>query len=79
VAFLYASGEPIEKGDRIRYAAGDGVVEFVADRDVTDPETEWFVDEYGGGCMILTERFGRVFLKEPQDDADLEFLSRARR
>jgi hypothetical protein len=79
VAFLYASGEPIEKGDRIRYAAGDGVVEFVADRDVTDPETEWFVDEHGGGCMILTEKFGRVFLDAPQDDEALEFISRAGR
>jgi hypothetical protein len=77
VVFLYPSGEPIQKGDRIRYADGDGVVEFVADRDVADPETEWFVEEHGGGCMILTEKFGRVFLNEPHDDADLEFVSRA--
>jgi hypothetical protein len=79
VAFLYASGAAIQKGDRIRYADGDGVVEFVADREVADPETEWFVDEYGGGCMILTEKFGRVFLDEPQDDEDLELVSRAGR
>jgi hypothetical protein len=79
VVLLYASGEPIQKGDRIRYADGDGVVEFVADRDVTDPETEWFVEEFGGGCMILTEKFGSVFLNEPHDDEDLQFVSRARR
>ena len=76
---LYRSGEAIQQGDRIRYADGDGVVEFVADRDVADPETEWFVEEFGGGCMILTEKFGSVFLNEPHDDEDLEFVSRARR
>ena len=29
--------------------------------------------------MILTEKFGSVFLNEPHDDEDLEFVSRARR
>ena len=29
--------------------------------------------------MLLTERFGRVFLHEPQDDEDLELVSRADR
>ena len=77
--FLYASGEPIQKGDRIRYADGDGVVEFVADRDLAHPDTEYFVEELGGGCMILTEKFGSVFLNEPHDAEHLEFVSRARR
>jgi hypothetical protein len=73
----YISGEAIKKGDRIRYGSGSGVVEFVADPDVSDPETAYFVDEYGGGCMLLTEAYGRVFLTQPEHDEDLAFVSRA--
>jgi hypothetical protein len=39
-----------------------------------DTDTEWYVQQYGKGCMILTAGFGRVFL--PQADEDLQFLSR---
>jgi hypothetical protein len=39
-----------------------------------DPDTKWYVEQYGNGCMILTPGFGRVFV--PQADADLQFLSR---
>ncbi len=74
--FVYASGEPVQKGDRIRYADGDGIVEFVADPAIADPDTAYYVEEFGGGCMILTERFGRVFVEVPHDDGDLAFVSR---
>jgi hypothetical protein len=30
-----------------------GGIELVADPTVPDPETDWFVQEYGGGVMIL--------------------------
>ena len=56
VQFVYASGEPVQKGDRIRYADGDGIVEFVADPAIADPDTAYYFEEFGGGCMILTER-----------------------
>ena len=75
----YLSGETIDKGDRVRYGTGSGVVEFVADPDVSDPETAFFVDEYGGGCMLLTEAYGRVFLTQPEHDVDLALVSRAKR
>ena len=75
--FRYSSGDVILKGDCIRYAGGDAVVEFVADPDVSSPEADDYVDEFGGGCMILTERFGRVFVDAPHDDEALEFVSRA--
>jgi hypothetical protein len=75
----YTSGQPIEKGDRVRYAGGNAVVEFVADPDVSDPESEYFVDEHGSGCMLLTEAYGRVFMTQPEHDEDLEFVSRATR
>lgn len=71
----YPSGEIIQKGDRIRYGGGSGIVEFVADPEVSDPETADFVEQ-SGGCMILTERFGSIFLEAPQDDGALEFVSR---
>jgi hypothetical protein len=77
VPCTYASGEIIRKGDRIRYAGGDGVIDLVADPEVADPETEYYVDQFGGGCMLLTEQFGRIFLDEPDADEDLAFVSRA--
>lgn len=76
--FRYASGDIVKKGDCVRYAGGDAVVEFVADPDLSDFDTDYFIDEFGGGCMILTERFGRVFVDAPHDDGALEFVSRAR-
>lgn len=77
MVFLYESGEVIQKGDRILYGGGSGVVEFVADPDISDPDTAYFVETFGGGCMILTEKFGSIFLDEPDADEDLSFVSRA--
>ena len=47
----------------------------VADPEVSDPETADFLDQ-SAGCMILTEKFGSIFLEAPQDDGALEFVSR---
>ena len=71
----YPTGEIIQKGDRIRYAGGSGIVEFVADPDVADPEAADFLDQ-AEGCLILTEKFGSIFLEAPHDDGALEFVSR---
>jgi hypothetical protein len=43
---------------------------------VEDPDTAWYVEEFGGGCMILTPGFGRVFVSDPQNDEGLKFVSR---
>jgi len=75
MSVTYPSGESIHKGDRIRYAGGSGIVEFVADPDVANPATADFLDQ-SEGCMILTEKFGSIFLEAPQDDGALEFVSR---
>ncbi len=54
-----------------------GEVEFVADPQVSDTETGWYVQEYGGGVMIFEPKhFGRCFLTETDADEDLEFVSR---
>lgn len=71
----YPTGEIIQKGDRIRYAGGSGIVEFVADPDVATPETADFLEEVQG-CLILTEKFGSIFLEAPHDEGALEFVSR---
>jgi len=71
----YPSGEPVMKGDRIRYHGEPGQVEFIAD--AADPDTAWYVAEFGGGCMIAAEGFGSVFLDSTADDEDLELVSRA--
>lgn len=71
----YTSGEPVMKGDRIRYHSEPGEVEFIAD--APDPATAWYVEQFGGGCMITTNAFGSVFLHSTADNDFLEFISRA--
>ena len=78
VALTYLTGETIEKGDRIRYAGGNGIVDFVAEPGVADPSTDFYIDEYGGGCMLLTEKFGNVFVQAP-DNEESSRVRRARR
>jgi hypothetical protein len=72
----YESGEPVRDGDRIRYAGELGHVEFVADPDNPNEDTMWFIEQYGQGCMPITPRFGRVFLDRPEEEEDLELVSR---
>jgi hypothetical protein len=79
VPMRYMTGETIEKGDRIRYAGGDGIIDFIADPDVADPGSDFYIDEFGGGCMLLTEKFGSVFVQAPDAEEDLQFVSRAAR
>jgi hypothetical protein len=68
----YLSGEEIRRGDRVLYHGEPGVIEFIAE--VGDPETAWYVENFGGGCMIIASGFGRVFVSEP--DEDLELVAR---
>ena len=76
MAFTYVSGEIVRRGDQIRYAGEDGAVEFVADPDVVDPATASYVEQFGGGCMIATQKFGSIFLDSTVDQEDLEFVAR---
>lgn len=62
--------------DRIRYAGEPGEVEFVADPDVVDETTAWYLEEHGTGCMIKTEKWGSMFLYPTEDDEDLELVAR---
>jgi hypothetical protein len=72
--FLYSSGEEIRKGDHVLLHGEPGEVEFVADPD--DPGN-WYVQEHGGGVMILEPTvFGRLFVSDTANYEDLEFVSR---
>jgi len=80
VSFHYTSGEELRKGDRVIYADALSEIEFVADPLSKDAETDWYVQEYGGGVMIVElepKGFGHAFLTEAQHDEDLEFVSRS--
>jgi len=55
-----------------------GEIEFVADPLSNDPETNWYVQEFGGGVMVLEPKvFGRALLRSTQEAEDLKFMSRA--
>jgi len=74
--FFYPSGEEIKKGDRVLLHGEPGEVEFVADP--ADNPDDWYVVEYGGGVMINEPKFfGHLFVSDPQDYEDLDFVPRA--
>jgi hypothetical protein len=75
----YQSGEEIRKGDRVLFHRNPASVELVAS-EPNNEETAWFVQEYGGGVMILDPALsGRTFIPTDQIAGyeDLEFISRA--
>jgi hypothetical protein len=74
----YQSGEEIKRGDRVLFHREPGYIELVASA-IGDPETDWYVQEYGGGVMIVEGVAGRTFVPAHQlaECEDLEFVSRA--
>ena len=77
MALTYMTGQEIKKGDHVMFHGEPGEIELVADPSIPDPETDWFVREYGGGVMILEPRyFGRAFCADPSTHCDLEFVAR---
>ncbi len=75
--FRYQSGEEIKKGDRVLFHGEPGEIEFVADPLIADPETEWYVKEFGGGAMVVEPKvFGRAFLSHTDQKNELVFVRR---
>jgi hypothetical protein len=74
MSLKYESGEQVQAGDQVRYHNEPARIEFVAKGD--DPDTAWYVEQFGGGCMIRAPGFGCVFVSKPHEDEDLEFVSR---
>ena len=65
----------MQAGDRILYNSEPGTIDFVTTPE--DPQHAWYVEQFGGGCMILVAPFGSLFLSNPHEEEDLEFVSRA--
>ena len=72
---FYITGEEIKMGDQVVLHGSPGEVELVADPEI-NPD-DWFVTEYGGGIMILDSEMGSVFLDNPHENDELDFVSRA--
>lgn len=68
----------MKKGDNILFHREPGRIEFVA-AELGDPETDYHLQEYGGGVMVFDRVAGRTFIPADQidEDVDLEFVSRA--
>jgi len=76
VVFTYKTGEDIRKGDRVLLHGEAGEVEYLAHPAISDPQTDWYVQEYGGGGMVLEPQyFGRAFLPEAEK-SDLYLVTR---
>jgi hypothetical protein len=78
MSFQYMTGDEIRKGDYIKFHGEPGRVEFVAEASIDDPETNWYVEKFGGGAMITVPTvFGNVFLDQTDTDGDLILVARA--
>ena len=72
----YQSGIDVRKGDRVTYHGEPGEIELVKGL-AGDPGTDWLVDEFGPGVMVLEPKvFGRVYVSPVEDDEHLVFVSR---
>jgi len=77
----YCSGQEVMKGDKVLFHGNPAEIELVAsDQDSDDPEVRSFIQEYGGGVMVLDPMVsGRTFIDASQvsTSEDLEFVRRA--
>jgi hypothetical protein len=69
----YLSGEEVRAGDQVLYHGECGTIAFVAAPDNAD--TKWYVEQYGGGFMVIAASCGRVF--RTATDEDIELLGRS--
>lgn len=75
--FKYQSGEEIRKGDHVLFHGQPGEIEFVVDRYVGDPATDWYIENEGPGVMVIEPKvFGRAYIQRTEKSEDLVFVSR---
>jgi hypothetical protein len=80
MALKYQSGEEIKQGDRVLFHGNLAEIEFVSD--ANDPQAAWYIEQFGGGVMVLDPRVsGSTFISATDlpEYGDLEFVSRAER
>jgi hypothetical protein len=68
----YRTGEAIRKGDRVRLAEWDGIVEFIITKQSPGWDDYW--SELGEGVMLQGPKFGSLYTHF--NDEDLEFVGR---
>lgn len=73
----YHAGKDIRTGDLINYAGSPGNVDFVVSEPTGDAAMDWYLKENSrGGVMIVAEGYGSVFLPDPEQEEDLDLVSR---
>ena len=74
----YETGEEVQPGDTVTHCGHLGEIEFVANPSSPTPETEWFIEEFGGGVMVKDSTIGSVFISVEgmHDPGDLVFVGR---
>jgi hypothetical protein len=75
----YRSGDEIKKADRVLFHGNPAEIELVASNITGDPETDWYIEEFGGGVMISDPMVsGRTFIPADQiaEYEGLQFVSR---
>ena len=77
-SLTYHTGEEVQAGDVVTHNGHPGQIEFVANPSSPSPETEWFIEEFGGGVMVKDSKIGSVFISiESMDNpGDLAFVGR---
>lgn len=75
MAFKYETGEEIRKGDRVLFHGEPREIEFVVEAKVGDPAMDWYVDEFGGGVMVIEPKCHRTFSESRRNKRTL-FLCR---
>jgi hypothetical protein len=74
----YQTGEEIRKGDKVLLNGKKGEIEFVADQLTGDSVIDWHVKDEGPGVMVFEpESIGHLFIHEPENAEDLNFVARA--
>jgi hypothetical protein len=74
----YLTGEEIRNGDRVRFHGHKAEIDFAAS-DLNDPQHGWFVQQYGGGVMVIDPFVsGCTFIPVDQlkNYEELEFVAR---
>jgi len=79
----YRTGGEIKRGDQVLFHRNPAEIEAVASVTLCDPDdaaTRWYVQEYGGGVLILDPMASeRTFIQADSipEYEDLEFVSRS--
>lgn len=70
----------MRKGDRVLFHGNAAEIKLVADPEIEDPESEWYLKKLGGGVLVGDLCVsGHTFIDKDslRDYEDLEFVARA--